>query len=282
MRILALDIGGTSVKYGIFENKETTFGQFSVKQSDGSENIPMSLCSFALEHKPDVVAVSTPGPFDFETGKSHMVHKLPSMYHVSLKEKLKMVLPDAITFFVHDSTAFAIGALKENPKLSNKSFAAVMLGTGLGYTVVEKGKVLLNKKQTPLHSLWNRSFLDGISEDYVSTKVLLAKSQKCGIKAENVKMISDMAQKGNKKLVEIFYTYGKHLGMCIQNARYADSFSNLVIGGQISKSWSLMKDGFESECNIEYNIINDPATCALIGLYECAIHGKEKYYIISE
>lgn len=282
MRILALDIGGTAVKYGIFNNKETLFGQFSVKQSDGSENIPMSLCSFAKEHKPDVIAVSTPGPFDFETGTGLMTHKLPSIYNVSLKDKLKEVLPNTNSFFIHDSTAFAIGVLKEKPELYDKKIATVMLGTGLGYTVIDKGKVLLNKKQTPLHSLWNRKFLDGIAEDYVSTKALLANSNNYGIEADNVKTIADMAKKGNKELIEIFYNYGKHLGMCIQEVRSIDSFSDLVIGGQISKSWDLIKKGFENECCVEYSMIDDPTTCALFGLYECAIQGKENYYVISE
>ena len=157
-----------------------------------------------------------------------------------------------------------------------------MLGTGLGYTVIDKGKVLLNKKQTPLHSLWNIKFLNGIAEDYVSTKALLAHSNNYGIKAYNVKTIADMAKKGNKELIEIFYNYGKHLGMCIQEVRSIDSFSDLVIGGQISKSWDLIKKGFENECCVEYSMIDDPTTCALFGLYECAIQGKENYYVISE
>ncbi len=282
MKILAIDIGGTAVKYGIFHNNETLFGQFSVKQSDGSENIPISLCSFAKKHKPDVVAVSTPGPFDYETGTSLMIHKLPSIYNVSLKDKLKVVLPNTNSFFVHDSTSFAVGVLKEKTELADKRFAVVMLGTGLGYSVAENGKVLLNKQQTPLHPLWNRKFLDGISEDYVSTRALLANSNNCGIEAENVKTIADMAKEGNKELVEVFYHYGKHLGMCIQEARKVDSFFNVVFGGQITKSWDLIKKGFESECNIEYSMIDDPATCALIGLRECSIYGKDNYYVISE
>ena len=79
MKILALDIGGTAVKYGMFQDNNLKFGQFPVKDTDGNENIPKSICSFSKEHMPDVIAISTPGPFDFETGTSMMTHKLLSM-----------------------------------------------------------------------------------------------------------------------------------------------------------------------------------------------------------
>ena len=282
MKILALDIGGTAVKYGLFHDNNLKFGQFPVKDTDGNEDIPKSICSFSKEHMPHVIAVSTPGPFDFETGTSLMTHKLTSMYNVSLKELLKNEIPKAEILFVHDSTAFALGALNKMPYLAEKKFAAVMLGTGLGYTYVQSGKVLLNKRQTPLHPLWNRSFLDGTSEDYVSTRAILSECEKLGFSGMSIKELAETAREGEKLLQDVFYNYGKHLGMCIEMASLADDFSEIVIGGQISRSWDLMKNGFESECKLQYSIIDNPESCALYGLLDCAKNGKEKYYTISE
>ena len=45
MKILALDIGGTAVKYGFF-GKEKMFGAFPVKNSDGGENLPRKIIDF--------------------------------------------------------------------------------------------------------------------------------------------------------------------------------------------------------------------------------------------
>ncbi len=282
MKILALDIGGTAVKYGVFQNNNVEFGQFSVKDSIGNEDIPKSICSFAKEHMPDFIAVSAPGPFDFETGMGLMTHKLLSMYNISLKKLLKEVLPFAETLFIHDSMAFAVGALRKMPYLTEKNFAAVMLGTGLGYTFVEKGKALLNIKQTPLHPLWNRSFLEGKVEDYVSTRAILQQGEKYEFIGDDVKTLAAKARGGEQALLNLFFDYGKHLGMCIETARLTDAFSEIVIGGQISRSWDLMKDGFESECSIKNSIIDNPESCALYGLYECAVNGKENYYKICE
>ena len=279
MKILALDIGGTAVKYGLFQDNNLKFGQFPVKDTDGNENIPKSICSFSKEHMPAVIAISTPGPFDFKTGTSKMTHKLLSMYDVCSKDELKKTVPSARVMFVHDSTAFAVGALSEYPELKEKDVAVIMLGTGFGYSFLKKGKALLNEKQTPLHPLWNRSFKNGISEDYVSTKVLVSEAERSGFKADNVLDISIAARNGDEKLLKVFYEYGKNLGLCVLNAYETDKFSEIVIGGQISLSWDLMKDGFESVCKIKYSIIENPEKCAVYGLIGCAINGKEKFCI---
>ena len=282
MKILTLDIGGTAVKYGLFWENHTKFGQFPVRDSRGNENIPESICSFSKEHMPDVIAVSAPGPFDFETGTSFMTHKLTSMYNVSLKDLLKKELPSAKTIFVHDSMAFSVGVFNKMPHLKEKKFAAVMLGTGLGYIYVNSGKALLNKSYTPLHPLWNRSFLDKTSEDYVSTRAILRECEKLGFSGISIKELAETARGGYKELQNVFHNYGNHLGMCMEMASETDSFSEIVIGGQISRSWDLMKDGFESKCKLNYSIIDNPESCALYGLFDCAKNGKEKYYTICE
>lgn len=279
MKILTLDIGGTAVKYGLFQDNNLKFGQFPVKDTDGNEDIPKSICSFSKEHMPDMIAISTPGPFEFESGTSLMKHKLLSMYNISLMDELKKTVPYAKVMFVHDSTAFAIGALSQISELKGKDIAVVMLGTGLGYSFLKKGKALLNEKQTPLHPLWNRPFKDGISEDYVSTRVLISEAEKCGFKADNVLDISIAARNGDEKLLKVFYEYGKNLGLCVMNAYETDKFSEIIIGGQISLSWELMKEGFESVCKTKYSLVEEPDRCAIYGLLEFAHNGKEKYCI---
>ena len=282
MRILALDIGGTAVKYGMLHDDNIMFGQFPVRCANGNEDIPNCICSFSKEHRPDLIAVSTPGPFDFETGTSHMTHKLLSMYNISLKDALSKVLPSAAVTFIHDSTAFAIGALNKKSDLKEKDVAVIMLGTGLGYSFCSKGRVLLNKKQTPLHPLWNRPFLDGISEDYVSTKALLSAAKSCGCAENNILDMAITARNGNKKLLDIFFNYGMNLGLCVLNARKSDAFSEIVIGGQISLSFDLIQGGFEKVCKMKYSLIDNPDKCAIYGLIDCALKGKENYCMYGE
>lgn len=281
MKILTLDIGGTAVKYGIFENEKANFGQFPVFEN-GIENIPKRICDFVIRQGPDFVSLSSPGPFDFETGTSCMQHKLKSMYGISLYNEIKSVLPDIKLCFVHDSTAFAIGAMQELPYLKDKTFAAVMLGTGLGFAYAESGKVFLNSLQTPFYSLWNKSYKDGITEDYVSTRAIVAAGSKCGFPDKSVREMAECAGNGEKGLQKVFFDYGVNLGLCISEFENYNKIENIVIGGQISLSWNIIKPGFESVCEKQYEIIRNPAECALLGLYDCAINGKASYCKILE
>lgn len=275
MKILALDIGGTAVKYGIAQNHEILFGQFPVREPNGRENIPERIGSFAQKYMPDSVAVSVPGPFDFETGTSLMTHKLPSMYKICMKEKLKRVLPSAEITFMHDSTAFTIGVLNRKPELKREDIAVLMLGTGLGYSLVRKGEILLNKNGSPLRSLWNQPFSNGTVEDFISAKTLISEARKCGFCAGSVRDMADAARNGNRELYDVFFRYGKNLGICVTDAKKEDRFSEIVIGGQISRSFDLIVSGFESTCKTKYSLTDEPDKCAVFGLIEYARNGKE-------
>lgn len=231
MNIITLDIGGTAVKYGLFFRDKEEFGQFSVYDSEGTENNQKNLYDFLDNYTADRVAISVPGPFDFKTGTSNMKHKLTSLYGISLKDKLEEKFPDTTVIFIHDSVSFAYGVLHEKPELACDSFSCIMLGTGIGYVNVVNGAVQLNENCTPLNPLWNMNYLDGIAEDYISTNA-----------------------------------FGENLGKCIEVKRKEDNFNQVVIGGQISRSFDLMRSGFEAETDIKYTFVSDPSRCALYGL----------------
>lgn len=277
MKILALDIGGTAVKYGLFENGTEQLGQFSVKNEDGREDLVGRLTAFCTETNADYIAVSTPGPFDYATGTGWMTHKLPSLYGVSLKDAFKQHLPAARVCFMNDATAFAFGVMHEIPHLKTGAFSCVMLGTGLGYANVIDGVVQLNEKQTPSHPMWNMPFLDGIAEDYVSTRALITAAEANGFAFSNIKDMAEAAIAGNKHLQRCFDEFGRYLGLCVEQQRGVDRFDQLVIGGQISKSFHLMKNGFESATSLPHSLVHDTATCALYGLYEFATEQKEAF-----
>lgn len=274
MKILALDIGGTAVKYGVFHSGEEHLGQFAVKDEDGKEGIVSSLLDFCGEIEPDFLAVSTPGPFDYTTGTSLMKHKLHTLFGVCLKDLLAQRFPQMQVCFMNDATAFALGVLEEKPELKARDVACVMLGTGLGYANVRCGVIQLNDSQTPASPMWNMPFLDGIAEDYVSTRALLNAAGGHGFAFTNIKDMADEARRGNRKLAGVFYDFGWYLGLCLEQKRTDDRFDEVVIGGQISKSFDLMKDGFESATTLPFSLVQDTATCALYGLYGFAVNNQ--------
>ncbi|MEE1047274.1 MAG: ROK family protein [Clostridia bacterium] len=277
MSLLALDIGGTAVKYGCFA-EENIFGQFSVKDSNGTESLPKKIFDFIAEHQADCIGICAPGPFDFVTGTGLMEHKLPSLYGVSLRKIIENEFPDVMLFFIHDSTAFIFGALENKPNLREENISGIMLGTGLGYIHCVNGKVEVNAGKTPLHPLWNTPYKNGIAEDYVSATAIINKSREKGYSFDNVKDIEIAAKQGDDKLLSVFSKTGTQLGELIEIKRKQDKFEKLVIGGQVSKGWELMREGFEKACDIPYELVAEPAKCPLFGIKYCAEKGIESIY----
>lgn len=277
MNLLALDIGGTAVKYGCFA-KENIFGQFSVKDANGVELLPKKIIEFIAEHPTDCIGICAPGPFDFQTGMGLMEHKLPSLYGISLRGIIENKFPNVNLFFIHDSTAFILGALQNNPSLRGKAISGIMLGTGLGYVHCINGKVEVNQRKTPLHPLWNTPYRSGIAENYVSATAIINKANENGYSFDNVKDIETAAKKGDKNLLSIFSETGAQLGELIEIKRKEDKFEKLVIGGQVSKGWDLMCKGFEEVCGIPYELVEDPARCPLFGIKYCAENGIDAIY----
>ncbi len=277
MKLAALDIGGTSVKYGIFHGAPC-YGTFSVGEDGGSWGLPEKILTFLSTYDVDCVGFAVPGPFDYETGTSHMTHKLASLYQISLKNILKQRFPHIQTFFIHDAVAFIFGAIADNPSLSSGDVSGIMLGTGLGYIHCINGRAEVNQNRTPLRPLWNKPYKDGIAEDYVSAAAIMTRAEAQGYHFQNVKEIAAAAQGGDTRLLRLFEQTGVHLGTLVEAKQKEDGFSTSVIGGQVSGAWEQMREGFESVCTVPYQLIREPAKCPLFGIRYCAEKGAESIY----
>lgn len=278
MKILALDIGGTEVKYGYFGEGNDEYGKFSVIDSDGVERLPQNIIKFIKRFECEHIGICSPGPFDFKTGTGLMEHKLKSLYKVSLKEMIDSECGAIDTVFIHDSTAFILGAICNKPELKNKNISGVMLGTGLGYAYAVCGRVSVSENETPLYTLWNSRYKGGIAEEYVSATAIINHAKKLGYCYDNVLAIATDAKNGNKTLQKLFFEVGKDMGEILNQRQKTDSFESIVIGGQVSLSWALMKNGFESVSEIPCYVVPNPTTCAVDGIKYCILNGKKNIY----
>lgn len=113
--ILALDVGGTFVKYGTFVEGqgliESSVGQFPMAESGNAVQIVNTLGRFLREHPADLVSVSIPGPMDYAHGTSLMKHKFVSLYGIPLDEALAPYLAGAPITFLHDGVSFLLGEM---------------------------------------------------------------------------------------------------------------------------------------------------------------------------
>ena len=109
---LAIDAGGTFFKYAIYSKDNQRLSEVARMPVDFHADREEVLFAYkkiytdcSAEYKIDRVAVSTPGPFDYERGASLMKHKFSSIYGVSIKEA-EVFPEDCTVHFCSDSNAF--------------------------------------------------------------------------------------------------------------------------------------------------------------------------------
>ncbi|MBQ8137466.1 MAG: ROK family protein [Clostridia bacterium] len=271
--ILVMDVGGTKIKYGAARDDGTLLPE-TVEQADSHADESADAVLSALrqiirgaqaKYAPKRACVCMPGPFDYVLGVSHMRHKFASIEGVSLKG----VFEDAglRVDFVHDSTAFILGERSAEKMRDAETACCVMLGTGLGFAMLRGGYVLEKVDHRPAFTLWNAPYLDGICEDYVSTRAI----QKHYGEPLPVKTIADAARGCDRRASDSFLRVGEHLGaiLGLVQARFHPDLC--ALGGQISAAADLM----DIHSPIPLYQVSSPALTALRGAAVYASLGRE-------
>ena len=233
-RILALDVGGTSIKSAIFENDEI---KVRLPQEPSCSNGSLDEIVAAFRHlidaagQVDGIGIAMPGPFDMRTGKSSMVEKFGALNGLYLPE----LLGRKDIRFIQDAAAFLTGEILRGKAGSFRRVGAITLGTGIGSVAAVDGKLLLNEELRPVaeHALWKRPFKNGTVEDHISTKGILARYPEAG----SVKEIGSLAEAGDKRAVEVWRTVGEDLAEVLSGWIRELSLEYIVAGGQIAKSF---------------------------------------------
>ena len=209
--------------------------------------------------------VSTPGPFDYDTGVSLMRHKFASLYGLSLRTPFEeRGLPVS---FLHDSTAFMLGEYGEGSLKNAKNACCVMLGTGLGFAWEKDGRVCVNEEQSPALSLWDMPFRAGIAEDYVSARAI----QQYFGKALPVRDIAEMARGGNEYAAAAFLAAGEQLSLILGEVLSRLGCEKFALGGQIAKSADLL----HLKLPVPWAVTAHPEDAALMGACRYAALGRE-------
>jgi len=253
--VFAFDMGGTFLKSACITEDRRIVGNTVMVPScsekgrdfilEAWEESFAALRDIAQKHDVAVtgIGISTPGPFDFERGIPLMSQKFAAIYGLDMTKLLreKSGLPDTVPFkFVHDANAFLMGEVLCGAAGGYQNCAGITLGTGLGFAAMVKGEILHNGYQTPYIALYKQPYQDGILEDFISTRGLCEAYQKLN---------GELAQRafhGDGAALSVMERLGKVLG---QHAAYLLSHTRtecLVVGGQISKDFSLFGDSLKA------------------------------------
>lgn len=277
--ILSLDAGGTFLKAALFSIDFSTHSCTLIK--DTFFKIPVNSEGDLLSIKDSYIKVTSlgakeaskrglelhgigvciPGPFDYKNGTCLMKHKYMSIYGVSIIPWIKEAVGEIPIHFVHDSTAFIIGATNSKRFNHFKKIGAIIIGTGLGFATLNDSKVFINSQGGPGISIFSRPYRSSIAEDYVSRRSIISQFRKFYPNSiDDVVDIVNLARSGNTAATKVFNDLGIYLSEIIHDIIKDNKYECLLLGGAISKSADLfitsLKQGL---CDIPTLIMVEPA-----------------------
>ena len=288
---ILMDVGGTFIKSGIMTADSVLVDgtqQTVAIDSDGSkEEIVNSLTTSVRQgisiaeyygYVPAGIGICMPGPFNYNTGVSGMVHKFAAIKDLPLKEIIAESIPNynIPIVFGHDVNTQLFGEMCGGNARGFDNVCLVSLGTGLGFSMANDGKVLQTEDGGPLISIWNIPYNGGILEDYASKRGFYKTWEiVTGQKPDESLTVADMgrlAGEGNATALEVFSRVGKFIGMNIRENLIEHKINCLLFGGQISRSFCFMENAVKVELadikGLEIRTVSDFSNAAFKGLVQ--------------
>lgn len=149
-KVLGIDIGGTSIKVGMFSTEGALEAATKIPTGEITSEAAFTVVTEGLKKlladngasADDVVGVGldVPGPVD-DDGKVGMLANI-ELDPEGLKAALKRAFPRASLAFVNDANAAALGELWQGTAKDANSFVLIAIGTGVGGGVVTGGKIV--------------------------------------------------------------------------------------------------------------------------------------------
>lgn len=184
---------------------------------------------------PKKIGIAMPGPFDYENGISLIrdQNKYDSLYLLNVKRLLadSLQINETDILLKNDAACFLQGEAFGGAAKGFKKVIGLTLGTGLG-----SAKCTCGVAEDA--DLWHSPFLDGIAEDYLSTRWFVKRFYEIsGEKVENVKALTRLNKDPNVE--QVFGEFGKNLALFLSGLVSPEKAEAVILGGNISKAYSL-------------------------------------------
>lgn len=238
---LAIDIGGTFIKYGLVN-------EHAVILESGREAAPKELSALLdliddLAQKypqSDGIAVSSPGAVG-DDGIIYGSSALPYLHGPNIKELLEEKIKKPI-FLENDANCAAYAEIWKGAAQGKKDIMVIVIGTGIGGSIMKEGKLhkgsqlhggefgymLLDSSKNGRNDTWSRR---------ASTAALIrsvAEVKKAAPDSLTGEQIFTMAEAGDQDCIQALEEFYHLLALGIYNLQYVYDPEIILIGGGIS------------------------------------------------
>lgn len=242
-KILAIDIGGSAIKSGIWE-ADSLNELSSFTTPDTWDEMKAHLKSLVEEHQiTDGVAISAPGAVNAEEGVIYGVSAVPYLHRFPIKQELAEYLSVPVSF-QNDANCAALAEVWLGNAKGLESAALIIIGTGIGGSIVIDGKL---RTGTNLfggefgYQVINHDTLETLSD--LGSPVAMSKrfsAIKADGRAYTSKEIFDLAEAGDELAQEQIGIFYNAVSIGIYNILVSLDPDRILIGGGISTREDLL------------------------------------------
>jgi len=235
--IIGIDIGGTNIRVGLVQNHRIVRIVSALTPANETQEIVLntivSLIEKFMDTPVDAIGIGVPSIVDVDKGIVYDVVNIPQWKEVHLKAYLenKFHLP---IFVNNDANCFAAGEKYYGKGKGYGSFVGLILGTGLGAGMIINNR-LYEGKNCGAGEIGNIPYLANNYEYYCSGQFFT------GEYSMPASEVAQLALRGNSSALQIFNDFGTHVGNMLQAVLYAYDPELIILGGSVSKSFSLFK-----------------------------------------
>ena len=263
MYYICIDIGGTSIKYGVLSEKGEIFidGTVSTKVTE-KENFILSDVKKLIRNILDEcrnyeikgICVSTAGVVNPEKGEiAYAGPTIPKYTGTKIKEELEKEF--SISCEVeNDVNCAGLGEYWKGAGKGSKSMVCLTIGTGIGGSVILDGKLLNGIGYTAGEIGYmdvNGNYIQNIaSSKYLVEKVQKEKEEKEGITDAITGVdIFELAKKGDEICIAGINEIISNLAVGVRNIIYLLNPEVIVIGGGITAQKEYLEEKIRKEVN---------------------------------
>ena len=266
--VFGVDIGGTSVKLGLFDVEGNVLDKWEIptRTENGGEKILPDIADSIREKMKQIdkdfvagVGVGAPGPVD---GKG-IVHRAVNLGWGTFS--IKDTLEDLLNMPVmagNDANVAALGEMWMGGGQGYRDLVVVTLGTGVGGGIIIDGKMLtgatgaggeighihVNDEEEEICGCGNKGCLEQYSSATGITRLanqLLASSDKDSVLRGgevSAKTVFDAVKERDPLAVEVAEKFGKYLDDGLASIACVVNPEAIVIGGGVSKAGEILID----------------------------------------
>jgi len=289
-RVIALDIGGTSVKSALVAPGGHVIGKPSVTSIDSSSEADHILKIFAQiidtqlgeSHTLDLLgmALGFPGPFDYPSGICLIqgVEKYASIYGVNIRAALqaRLNLSALPILFRNDAEAAVVGEARYGAGRDYRRLIGVTLGTGCGSAFLVDGMPVTSGPGIPPNGWLYPILFRGLrADDAFSRRGLEVRLHSAGVMPRSVKDAAAAARAGNVGVRQVFEAFGSDLGTFLDAHAMAFAAEAVLILGRIAGAMDLFGPTLNQSLSVPALPGKRGPDAALLGAADLLFHSPE-------